>query len=650
MKVLSGGCTLDCFDACKFNVYTEGNNIAKIEGDKLHPYTKGFICKKGLSHLKRHNHLNRRYKPLLKVNNKWKEISFEESLDIMARKLSYYKENYGSKSLMYYEQYGSGSLLKSIGEIFFNFFGGSCKQKGGPCWSAGIEAQKINFGDVKSHSLEDMLNSKTIIVWGKNPANTTIHTMNMIKKAQDTGAYVIVIDPVYTATAKQSDFYIQIKPGGDNALALAMGKRIIELNLHNEDFINKYVKNFDEYKAYLKKLNLKKLCNMAGISMKNLDLLVKKYTESYSTILQGYGMQKYTHGGSTIGNINTLGAITGQIGYSGGGVNYANRVYPDVLNTDPYESFKHAYDEFFYVSKISDFIEENNIKMAVITKSNMLNQLPQLKKLQKAMNKIEFKVCFDLFLTDTAEACDLFIPVTSVFESEDLLYSSMTNPYLTYIEKAVQPENPLMDEYYFFRELAKKLNLTSYPYVDKKEYLEKVIEPLRCINKEVNLDYLAKNYFTIHENIPWEDKKFKTESGKFEIFIDENALNISENNKEYNFRLLTNHGKESLFSQHYMDDKNKAKAYINREMADKYNLFEDDLITMESEEGKIEVSLEIDDSICDDVVMMYAGWWKKHGNPNWIIKSGISDIGGQVTYNETFVKLYKQTLKDEQSE
>lgn len=280
----------------------------------------------------------------------------------------------------------------------------------------------------------------------------------------------------------------------------------------------------------------------------------------------------------------------------------------------------------------------------------MLNQLPQLKKLRKAMDKIEFKVCFDLFLTDTAEACDLFIPVTSVFESEDLLYSSMTNPYLTYIEKAVEPENQLMDEYYFFRELARKLNLANYPYVDKKEYLEKVIEPLRYINKEISLDYLAKNYFTIHENIPWENKQFKTESGKFEIFIDKNALNISETNKEYNFRLLTNHGKESLFSQHYMDDKNKAKAYINREMADKYNLFEDDLINMESEEGKIEVSLEIDDSICDDVVMMYAGWWKKHGNPNWIIKSGISDIGGQVTYNETFVKLYKQTSKGEQKE
>lgn len=645
MKVISGGCTLDCFDACRFNVYIEDNNVVKVQGDKAHPYTKGFICKKGLSHLKRHNHINRQYKPLLKVDNEWKEISFEQALDIMAGKLSYYKENYGSKSLMYYEQYGSGSVLKSIGDIFFNFFGGSCKPKGSPCWSAGIEAQKINFGDVKSHSLEDMLNSKTIIVWGKNPANTTIHTMTMIKKAKAAGAYVIVIDPIQTATAKQSDFYIQIKPGGDNAMALAMGKRIIELNLHNQEFINKYVKNFEKYKAYLDTLNLETLCNDAGISLEDLDFVVKKYTQPYSTILQGYGMQKYDHGGITIGNINTLGAITGQIGYSGGGVNYANSVYPDVLNTDPYESFKHADDKYFYVSKISDFIEENNIKMAVITKSNMLNQLPQLDKLKKAMDKIEFKVCFDLFLTDTAQACDLFIPVTSVFEGEDLLYSSMTNPYLTYIEKALEPENQLMDEYYFFMELAKKLNITTYPYVDKKEYLEKVIEPLKCINEEISLDYLAKNYFTIHESIAWEDKKFKTKSGKFEIFIDENALNISKNNKEYNFRLLTNHGRDSLFSQHYMDDENKSKAYINKSMADKYNLLEEDLIIMESELGKIEVSLEIDDSICDDVVMMYAGWWKKHGNPNWIIKSGISDIGGQITYNETFVKLYKQTLK-----
>ena len=641
MEILSGGCTLDCFDACKFNVYKENNQIIKVEGDKEHPYTKGIICKKGIRHISRHYHENRQYTPLLKVDGKWKEISFTEALDIMSEKISEIKKDYGSKSIMYYEQYGSGSILKSIGEVFCNFLGGCCKQKGGPCWSGGIEAQKRNFGNVKSHSLEDMLNSKNIIVWGKNPANTSIHTMQMIKEAKKQGAYVIVIDPIYTSTAAQSDYYVRVRPSGDGALALAMGKLIVESNLYDKDFIYKYVKGFDEYKKYLETLSLEKLCEIAGVTRDVLDFLVNKYTEKYSTLLLGYGMQKYSYGGNTINNIDILAAITGQIGFSGGGVNYANRVFPEVLNLDPYNSEQYGKNEFFYISKISYYIEENNIKMAIITKSNLLNQLPQLTDLEDALKKIDFKVCFDLFLTDTAQACDLFIPATSVFESEDLLFSSMTNPYITYIEKAVEPKNILMDEYYFFQELAKKLELNNYPYVDKKEYLQKVIEPLKNINKNINLEYIKNNYFTLHESIAWKDKKFKTPSGKFEILIDEKSLDIPKCDKNYKFRLLTNHGRDSLFSQHYMDEKNIASAYINNKMAKKHNLAQDDLVFMESSKGKIKVCLQIDDSIGDDIVMMYIGWWKKHGNPNWVIKSGISDIGGQVTYNETFVNLYK---------
>ena len=138
-------------------------------------------------------------------------------------------------------------------------------------------------------------------------------------------------------------------------------------------------------------------------------------------------MQKYYNGGNTIKLISFLGAITGQIGISGGGVNYANRVYPDILNTDPYNSAAYGESREFYVNQISEFINDavkgkaharNNIycpeqegakednvplKMAVITKSNLLNQLPNLNKLKDAFRKIEFKVCIDMFMTDTAE-------------------------------------------------------------------------------------------------------------------------------------------------------------------------------------------------------------------------------------------------------
>ena len=332
MKKISHGCTLDCFDCCKFNIFVDENNIIKIQGDKDHPFTKGFICKKGLAHLDRLTDKDRIYKPLLKVDGEFKEISFEKAIDIMAERLKTYKEKYSSKAVIYHEQYGNGSILKSIGDSFFNFYGGASKAEGGPCWSAGIKAQKNNFGEVKSHSLEDMLNSKSIFIWGKNPAFTSIHTNQSIKKAKQMGAKIVVIDPTYTKTAEMADKYVRVNVNGDGALALAMAKIIIEENLEDIVYINSYVKGYNEYKNYLNTLNIKDLIEESGVSLENIKELVYLYTSKYSTILLGYGMQKYKNGGNTINLIDALGAITGQIGFSGGGINYANRVYPQVIN------------------------------------------------------------------------------------------------------------------------------------------------------------------------------------------------------------------------------------------------------------------------------------------------------------------------------
>lgn len=655
MKILSHGCTLDCFDACKFNIHVEKNKVIKIEGDKNHPYTKGFICNKGRAHLDRLNHKDRITTPLLKVKDRWIEISFDEAIKIIAEKLSYYKETYTSKSVLYYTQYGSGSLLKDIGDIFTNFYGGVSKSKGGPCWSAGIKAQKYDFGVSRSHSLEDMFNSNNIFIWGKNPAYTTIHTMQTIKKAKEKGAKIIVIDPIYTQTAKIADIYIRINPGSDGALAAAMSKIIIDEKIYDKEYIKSYVLGFEEYKSYIEKLDLNYLSNECGVEIDKIKELVKLYTQKYSTICLGYGMQKYKNGGNTIRLIDSLGAITGQIGFSGGGVNYANKVYSEYINIDPYESEIYAENREFYTSKISDFINssfnENNtpVKMAIITKSNLLNQLPNLEELENAFSKIDFKVCFDMFMTDTASRCDLFIPCTNTLESEDILYSSMTNPYITYNEKAVKPKNKLMDEYYFFMELAKTIKIKNYPYVSKYEYLTEAIKPLKKFDKDISLEKIRDVYFTIQEDIAWEDKIFNTPSKKFELYskeADKDGLSpipiYKSNPKQNKFRLLTNHHRDTLFSQHYMDKNGISEAYINENMAIKMNIENKEVVSLKNKNITIETEINIDNSIIDYVVMMYVGWWKKHGNPNYITDSEISDMGGQVTYNETFIDIIKQ--------
>ncbi|WP_313240012.1 molybdopterin-dependent oxidoreductase [Clostridioides difficile] len=766
IKKLSHGCTLDCHDCCKFNVYTKENNVVKIEGDKNHPYTKGFICKKGMAHLDRLNHKDRIKTPMLKVDGVWKEISFDKAIEIMAEKLTYYKEKYTSKSVMHYDQYGSGSVLKYIGDIFFNFYGGVSRHKGGPCWSAGMHAQKYDFGVAKSHAIEDMLNSKSIFVWGKNPAYTTIHTMQIIKKAKEKGIKIVVIDPIYTKTAQIADKYVQVNPGTDGALAIAMAKIIVEDKLYDEEYINSYVIGFEEYKKYLSSLELSFLIDECGVKENDIRELVDLYTNKYSSINVGYGLQKYKNGGNTIRAIDALGAITGQIGFSGGGVNYANKVYPSVINSDPYNSQSYGEDREFYVSNISKFIEESlkntsnkvnyasdeldttsnkvnyisdeldttsnkvnyvsdeldttsnkvnyvsdelgmalhkvncvsdeldmtsnkvnyvldelditsnktdyisnelynlsnksikdniPIKMAVITKSNMLNQLPDLVELERGFSKIKFKVCFDMFMTDTATLCDMFIPCTNTLESEDIIYSSMTNPYITYNERAVKPAHKLMDEYYFFMELAKKMGLNDYPFVEKRTYLEKVIEPLKRFDKNLDIEKLKNNYFTIHNLVAWEDKKFETPSGKYELYsesiknlgISPTPVYISNKYKEIedkniSFRLLTNHHADTLFSQHFMDKKSIAQAYINQRMAKKVGIEDKDIVILRSKKAKINVQINIDDGVGNYIVKMYVGWWKKHGNPNSLTDTGISDFGGQVTYNESMVEIIRQ--------
>ncbi|MCU5872339.1 molybdopterin-dependent oxidoreductase [Clostridioides difficile] len=752
IKKLSHGCTLDCHDCCKFNVYTKGNNVVKIEGDKNHPYTKGFICKKGMAHLDRLNHKDRIKTPMLKVDGVWKEISFDKAIEIMAEKLTYYKEKYTSKSVMHYDQYGSGSVLKYIGDIFFNFYGGVSRQKGGPCWSAGMHAQKYDFGIARSHSIEDMLNSKSIFVWGKNPAYTTIHTMQIIKKAKEKGIKIVVIDPIYTKTAQIADKYVRVNPGTDGALAIAMAKIIVEDKLYDEEYIKSYVIGFEEYKKYLYSLELSFLIDECGVKENDIRELVDLYTNKYSSINVGYGLQKYKNGGNTIRAIDALSAITGQIGFSGGGVNYANKVYPSVINSDPYNSQSYGEDREFYVSNISEFIEESlkntsnkvnyasneldttsnkvnyvldelditsnkvnyvsdelditsnkvnhvsnelgmasnkinyvsdelditsnkidyisnelynlsnksikgniPIKMVVITKSNMLNQLPDLVELERAFSKIEFKVCFDMFMTDTATLCDLFIPCTNTLESEDIIYSSMTNPYITYNERAVKPVHKLMDEYYFFMELAKKMGLNDYPFVEKRTYLEKVIEPLKRFDENLDIEKLKNNYFTIHSPVAWEDKKFETPSGKYELYSERiKSLGISPTpvyisnryreieDKNISFRLLTNHHADTLFSQHFMDKKSIAQAYINQSMAKKVGIKDKDIMTLRSKKAKINVQINIDDGVGNYIVKMYVGWWKKHGNPNSLTDTGISDFGGQVTYNESMVEIIRQ--------
>lgn len=652
MRTIKHACTLDCWDCCSLKVTVDGGRVVKIEGDRDHPYTKGFICKKGRMHLDRLYSAKRLRKPLLRTEEGFKEISFEQALDIMAQKMEYYREKYGSQSIFHFEQSGSGGVSKAMEEVFFNFIGGITESKGSTCWGAGIKAQEYDFGNVKGHYLDDMYNSKLVIVWGRNPHSTSIHLMASLQEAMKRGIKVMVIDPIRTETAKRADTFIQIRPSSDIALAMAMSRIIIEEGLEDREFIENYTYGFETYKEYLLSLDKSRLAKATGLAIDEIKSFAIEYASARpATIYPGYGLQKYKNGVNTIRAIDALAAICGYIGCEGGGVNYANRLYPDILDLDPYGSAEHAGNaRSFMLKDFSNALEEIQdppVKMVVVSKANPMNQLPDLERAQQAFSNVEFKVTFDMFMTDTASLSDLVIPCSNTLETEDIVYSSMNNPYISFNEKAAEPGHILMDEYCFFRELARKLGIEGYPMVDKLEYIEKVLKPLEKHGH--TLEDIRNGYVTIKGlSVAWKDKLFQTPSGRYEFVSEKAEVNGLSAHPEYmevkdepGLRLLTPHAKDSLFSQHFFDVEGIAKALVNPSELIKRGIVSGETVRLVSNYGNITVQIFESEDAPEGIVYMNIGWHKSHGNPNFLTSSCSSERGEQLAYYESFVEIKK---------
>lgn len=653
-KKVNFGCSLDCFGNCSMVATVKDGKVIKIEGNNDHPLTQGTICIKGRKHLERTYHPDRILNPKKKINGEWIDISYEEALDEISKKLLFYREKYGSESVLHFSSGGYSGISKSVDKMFFNYYGGVTTSIGSLCLGAGKEAQKIDFGSNKEHHPQDILNSKTIIIWGRNPADTNIHLMRYILEAKKSGSFIYVIDPNRTNTAKKASKYISIKPGSDGALALGLANYIIENNLIDDKYISQNVKGYDEYKKYVQQFNLEYVHELTGIDKEEIINIARRYAENKpSTIYIGYGLQRYRNGGNNVRLIDALGAITGNIGINGGGVNYYNNsiskhIFSEVDKSEKITSNKRTY----IVGQFADFILNANnppIKCLFINKGNPMVQVGNVSKTIEAFKKVEFKVVIDLFMTDTAKNADLVLPATSVLEEEDFIYTGMYSPYLNYSKRAIEPLNNIIGEFDLFRILAKRMNLNGYPDIDREDFFRRALRNI--IEKyNVSYEYLKESYFTTgYDQVPWHDGKFDTHSGKYELYSETAKkqeispipiyIPLRKKDEEYPLRLLTPHPKNSLHSQHFDIDESITTAYINQNTILQEGFEDKQLVNLHSRYGNIEVYLTINNDVGDNIIMIYEGWWHKNGSVNFLTSDEVSDIGDQSAYYESFCKL-----------
>ncbi|WML54440.1 molybdopterin-dependent oxidoreductase [Neobacillus sp. PS3-12] len=328
--IFQNACPRNCYDNCSILTTVEDGVIKHIQGNPANTYTNGVICVKGNSYPRSVYSPDRIKYPMRQKGRgtgKWERISWDEAYTEIAKNILKIKKEYGSTLPICLNKYsGNFNVLSDAVNGMMASIGYTTSALGTPCWPAGIDAQTFDFGTLLNNDPESFVNSKYIILWGGNPAWTSVHSMRFIEKAKENGCKIVSIDPILTNTAAKAHEHIQIRTSTDGALALGMARYIIENNLYDIDWLTKNAIGYQEFFNYIKNnITLQWASEKTGLPVSLIERIAREYaTTKPANIWIGYGMQRHTNGGQNVRAIDALAAITGNVGILGGGANYGN--------------------------------------------------------------------------------------------------------------------------------------------------------------------------------------------------------------------------------------------------------------------------------------------------------------------------------------
>jgi len=535
-KTYKSVCPRNCYNSCAMLSHVVNGKLTKVEGDPLHGYTQGRLCAKGYAYSRYVYSPERLRYPLRQYprgSGNWVRITWDEAFNYIATKLLELNHRYGSNhSLAFNKCSGNIGFLHYATEGMFNSFGSHTKLKGNPCLAAGMDAITYSSGEGKSPDPEAMANSKLIVIWGANPAWTAVHQLNFINQARETGAILVVIDPVYTPTAATADHYIQIRPGTDGLLALAIAKILVEEGRYDAAFVKDHVEGWESFQSYLQeKIFLQEVQSITGVTENAVRLLADLYSQNDPAATWcGYGLQRYPNGGQNVRAIHALSALTGNVGKAGGGFYY----FHPSTDTFPLHLLNHQGPDDGLESRTLDInsypsqalsLVDPPVKFLWIAGRNPLSQDQEVQNWTRLLKELELVVTVDLFMTRTAELSDIVLPAASHFEEFDLNIS-FWHHWLALNEKAIDPYYEAKSDLEIARQLTRTLNelqpgFSNFPFEKtaeewiEMEFTTEILE-LYGLSSWRELS-VAPAKLQVGNN-PWADFKFKTESGKFELF------------------------------------------------------------------------------------------------------------------------------------
>ena len=444
-------CPLDCPDTCSLSVETDGVRVLRVRGSKANPYTAGVICNKVARAYPEFVHgAARLTRPLKRTGDRggdgFEPISWDEALDRIHEGISSQVAKHGPQTVLPLNYAGPHGELSggSMDRRFFHRLGASLLARGQLCGIVRSSAYASLYGAAPGMPPEQMCHSDLIVVWGNNVTVSNLHLARTIQTARrERDARLIVVDPKRTRIAEQADLFIQIRPGTDVVLALAMAAELERRGAHDRDFIERWVAGHDAYMTNARAHTPEMVAEVCGVERAAFDTFADLYCSARAVgVSVGNGIERGHSGGSGLRAAMALQALTGNHGRLGAGV-FAKpgHAFPRTTERLQRPDLVPEGTRTINIVDVSRLLLDETLEPPIgavfIYNHNPVATHPDQNRMRRALAREGLFVAgADVVMTDSMKHCDVVLPASSHFETGDI--------YAAYGHRHLQRADPVI--------------------------------------------------------------------------------------------------------------------------------------------------------------------------------------------------------------
>jgi nitrate reductase (cytochrome) len=321
-----------CGTGCGLYVGVRDGKVFGVKGDKDN-HNKGLLCLKGFLLPQVMNAEGRLLHPLIRKEGKLVQASWDEAMELVARKFQEAIAAHGPDSVGFY---GSGQGLTEETYAANKLFKAGIRTnnvEGNPrlCMASAVGGHLTSYGkDEPMGCYEDIDHADVFLLVGTNTAEAHPIVFQRIAQRKRSGkdVKVIVLDPRVTATSRIADLHISFTPGTDLAILNAMAHVILTEGLADEAFVKEHVtfgqgaeanKAFDDYRAFLAEYTPEKAAQLAGCRAEDIVTAARVFGAKGRTAMTMWtmGLNQRTKGVWVNNLCHNLHLLTGKIGVPG---------------------------------------------------------------------------------------------------------------------------------------------------------------------------------------------------------------------------------------------------------------------------------------------------------------------------------------------